>query len=168
MGKAGTVTDEFHARRRDLPHFQQGGSKYFITFRLFKPETAAPLTREEREVVKQAILALHEQMWHVHMLTVMANHAHILATPLRQIPGKWYGLPVILQRVKGGSAYRINTHRRTTGQLWQRESFDRIIRNEAEYLEKATYIVNNAVKAEIVEDGWTYDGFWHDVGDVAG
>jgi REP-associated tyrosine transposase len=168
VGNSDAVTDEFHAHRRDLPHFQQGGSTYFITFRLFKPETAVPLTGEEREVVKQAILALHERMWRVHMLTVMANHAHILATPLRQAPGKWYGLSVILQRVKGGSAYRINTHRQTTGQLWQRESFDRIIRNETEYLEKATYILNNAVKAEIVEDGWTYDGFWYHGGDMAG
>ena len=168
MGKADSVTDEFHARRRDLPHFQQGGSTYFITFRLFKLETVALLSGEEREIVKQAILALHERMWRVHMLTVMANHAHILATPLRQASGNWYGLPVILQRVKGGRAYHINTHRQTTGQLWQRESFDRIIRNEAEYLEKATYILSNAVKAAIVEDGWTYDGFWYDVGDVAG
>ncbi len=161
------VTRDLHMRRRDLPHWQAGGSTYFVTFRLHKPETASPLTAEERSLVRAAILSVHEQMWRVHVLTVMPTHAHVVATPLQQSPGKWYSLSMILQRVKGSSAYQINARRRSTGQIWQRESFDRIVRDEAEYVEKAAYILNNAVKAGLAEDGWTYDGFWFRDGDVA-
>lgn len=161
------VTRDLHTRKRDLPHWQTGGSTYFLTFRLYKPETALPLTAEERAITKAAILSVHERLWHVHVLTVMPTHAHVLATPLQQSPGKWYSLSMILQRVKGGSAYQINAYRRSTGHIWQRESFDRIVRDEAEYIEKATYILNNAVKAGLAEDGCLYDGFWFREGDVA-
>jgi hypothetical protein len=161
------VTHDLHVRRRDLPHWQAGGSTYFLTFRLYKPETASPLTAEERAITKSAILSAHERLWRMHMLTVMPTHAHVLATPLQQSPGKWYSLSMILQRVKGGSAYQINAHRHSQEQIWQCESFDRIVRDEAEYVEKATYILNNAVKAGFVEDGWEYDGFWCQDGDVA-
>jgi hypothetical protein len=34
------------------------------------------------------------------------------------------------------------------------------VRDQAEFDEKARYILNNAVKAGLVEDGWNYDGFW--------
>jgi hypothetical protein len=35
-------------------------------------------------------------------------------------------------------------------------------------LDKATYILNNAVKAGIATDGWDYDGFWYDAEDIMG
>jgi hypothetical protein len=46
--------------------------------------------------------------------------------------------------------------------VWQHESFDRIVRDAREFREKAQYILNNAVKAGLIEDGWAYDGFWWD------
>ena len=164
-----TVQDVLTKKRRKLPHWQIGGAMYFITFRLsHSPVAVAPLTAHERGCVKQAILALHDSMWHVHLLSIMPDHVHVLATPIQQRPGHWFSLAAILQRVKGGSAFAINRTRDRTGALWQKESFDRIVRDEQEYEEKARYILNNAVKAGLVEDGWAYDGFWCDVGDRAG
>jgi putative transposase len=161
------VRHGLHIRRCVLPHWQMGGAMYFVTFRIFKPETTPSLATEERAVVKAAILSPHGQMWNVHTLTVMPTHVHILATPLLQAPGRWYSLSMILQRVKGGSSYHMNARRRAAGPLWQPESFDRIVRDEAEYLEEAIYILNNAVKAGLAEDGWEYDGFWCRDGNVA-
>ncbi len=146
-----------------------GGRTYFITFRLYGvPERIIPLSVDERAKVKDAVLFWHAKKWRVHALTVMPNHAHLLATPSELAPGTWYSLSSILQSVKGYSARSINASRGTKGQLWQSESFDRIVRDATEYTEKATYILNNAVKAGLVADGWAYDGFWCDTGGDAG
>jgi len=96
----------------------------------------------------------------VHALTVMPNHVHVLATPLQQTAGAWVSLSKLVQSTKRHSAKEINAVRKTRGSLWQGEGFDRIVRDRAEFDEKARYIVNNAVKAGLAKDGWEYDGFW--------
>ncbi|HEV7135769.1 MAG TPA: transposase [Steroidobacteraceae bacterium] len=155
--------DSLSVRQRNLPHWELRGATYFITFRLQYPIHAyAALTQEEREVVKRAVLFWHETRWHVHILTVMPDHVHILATPSEALSGTPSTLPTILQSVKGYSARAINQIRGRKGKFWQTESFDRIVRNHAEYDEKANYILNNAAKAGLVEDCWCYDGFWYD------
>jgi len=158
---ASAVTVRLATRKRDLPHWEMGGSTYFRTFRLHGlPEDLPALSANERDLVKRAILLLHDRMWHVHLLTVMPDHVHILATPLMSSPGKWHPLATMLQRVKGSTAYSINTRRHRSGQFWQKETFDRIVRDQQEFDEKAIYILNNAMKAGIADDGWEYDGFW--------
>jgi putative transposase len=152
------ATADLTTRKRDLPHWEMGGSTYFLTFRLSgTPGQISPLNTEERRLVRNAILSLDGQMWHVH----------ILATPLVVAPGTWHRLATILQRVKGGTAYSINMRRRRSGPLWQKETHDRIMRDRQEFDEKAGYILNNAVKAGIVSDGWEYDGFWCEPTDTA-
>lgn len=96
------------------------------------------------------------------MLTIMPDHAHVLVMPRESAPGDWYSLSSILQSVKGYTARIINVGRGNHGRLWQSESFDRMVRDAAEYDEKAMYILNNAVKAGLAADGWEHDGFWHD------
>jgi putative transposase len=58
------------------------------------------------------------------------------------------------------SAKLINDSRGVRGQLWQDESFDRIIRDQPELDEKLRYVVNNPVKAELVKDGWDYEALY--------
>jgi len=99
-------------------------------------------------------------MWHVHVLTVRPGHVHVLATPLISSSGKWHSLSTILQRVEGSTAYAINALRHRSGPFWQKETFDRIVRDRQEFDEKALYILNNAVKVGIADDGWEYGGFW--------
>ena len=146
-------------KKRNLPHWQLGGSTYFLTFRLqsgVKPN----LDSGERHIVKRAILHWHQQKWRVHVLTVMPDHTHVLASPLVSGPNEWYSLSGILHSVKRHSAHRINKTRGRQGKLWQAETYDRIVRDEAEFDEKAQYILHNAVKSGLTEDPWDYDGLW--------
>ncbi len=115
---------------------------------------------QERQVVKDCILHWHGAKWHVHALTVMPDHVHILARPLEHSKGRWHSLAAILHSVKRGSARAINTLRSRRGPLWHRESFDRIVRDEEEFGEKANYILSNAVTAGLAQEGWLYDGLW--------
>jgi putative transposase len=154
------VSKDLIVKRRDLPHWQVGGAVYFLTFRLSRGQP--PLSERERAIVKDAVLFWHSKKWHVYALTIMPDHAHILAQPLQIDVDRWHSLSEVLHSVKRHTARLINAQRQQTGSLWQSETFDRIIRNGGEYDEKATYIFNNAVKAGLVEDGWEYDGFWCD------
>ena len=42
------------------------------------------------------------------------------------------------------------------GSIWQDERFDRIVRDEAEFLEKWQYIMNNPLKKELVQSPEDY------------
>jgi REP element-mobilizing transposase RayT len=66
----------------------------------------------------------------------------------------------IMKGIKGASARQINERRRTSGTVWQNESFDRIMRNQSELDEKVQYIVNNPVKRELVNDPWEYPALY--------
>lgn len=151
------ATRALRVHHRHLPHWQVGGSIYFITFRIAAGIT--PLTTTEKRLVGGAILYWHSVEWEVHAFTVMPDHVHIIAMPSGK-DGRWRSLSRIMQSVKRWSARQINLSRGQRGSLWQNESFDRIIRDQREYDEKLAYVLNNAVKAELVEDAWSYEGLW--------
>ena len=158
-GRKDSITDRLSVRMRNLPHWQHGGCVYFITFRL-RRDVEPSMNTQERSDVKSCALFWNDTKWTVHMLTVMPDHVHIIATPLQRPDGSWYSLSEILKSVKGYSARLINRCRDRRGSVWQQESFDRIIRDDEEMREKARYVLLNAVQRGLSEDGWSYDGFW--------
>src|SRR5207248_8795910 len=99
---------------------------------------------------------------------VMPNHAHVVvrpltpeAHPLQAIVGSWTKY----------SSRRINRVLQQTGDLWQDESFDRILRDEEHLWRAIQYIGANPDKAGLlrescpwwirphwVELGWRFDG----------
>lgn len=63
-----------------------------------------------------------------------------------------HGLPEIVRGFKAFSSRHINAIRRNRGcPVWQRNYYDRVIRNENEMIRARAYIVNNPFK-------WAYDG----------
>ena len=74
----------------------------------------------------------------------MANHVHLLATPLVEVPK-------LTQSLKRFTAREGNRILGLTGQpFWQDESYDRVVRDEPEFRRIARYIEMNPVKAGIV------------------
>lgn len=106
----------------------------------------APLTVDERALVKAEIPFWHHKKWLVHAATVMPEHVHVLATPLEARRWEWYSLPEILHSVKRRSARCINTGRGRRGSFWQEERYDRISRGQEEFEEKLDYILHNAAR----------------------
>ena len=78
---------------------------------------------------------------------VMPNHVHALVRPLApaELP-----LETILQRWKGKSSCLINRYLQRTGTLWQRESFDRIVRDEEHLYRAIQYIGRNPKNAGLL------------------
>jgi REP element-mobilizing transposase RayT len=142
-------------RRHHLPHWQLGGSTYFVTFRSVRgalPAVALIQTRER-------ILEDHGRRFDLAFGVLMPDHAHLMLRPREREPGRWWDLASVMQGVKGGSARRINQVLGTTGAVWQKESFDRIVRDESEFREKWRYMYENPLRSGLVDDPDRYEFF---------
>jgi REP element-mobilizing transposase RayT len=148
----------FHCTKRNLPHWQLPGSVYFITWRCL---TGKNLSSEERTITLDAIRHWHGIKWQLYAAVIMPEHVHALAQPLNQPTEGTFSLAEILHSIKRFSARKINQGRGMQGSLWQDECFDRIVRDEAEFLEKWQYIRNNPVKAALASAAedypWLYE-----------
>ncbi|MEM1166311.1 MAG: class I tRNA ligase family protein [Planctomycetota bacterium] len=148
-----TTTSDLTKSKGDLPHWEKGGSTYFITFNT----SGTTLSDDEKDIVLSACLHWHGARVDVHAICVMPNHVHLVARPL-PVPGKretWHPLSDVLHSIKSFSATEINKQRGSTGSLWQHESYDRIVRDEDEWREKIRYVVENPGRAG-EDDGYRW------------
>ncbi len=156
--KFGDTVTSFQATRRNLPHWQQPGSIYFITWRL---KGDGNLSSEEKTIILKSLLYWDEVKWTVHAAVVMPNHVHVIAQPLFLPDGGTVNLSAIIRSVKTFSARTINAQRGIRGTLWQDERYDRIIRDEGELLQKWQYLRHNPVEKGLVvcpeEYPWLYE-----------
>jgi len=109
------------------------GPRYFV-----RPQIA--------EIVVEAIAYRDQHLRHyqLHAFVVMANHVHLLATPLVE-PSK------LMHSLKRFTAGKANRTLGLVGQpFWQDESYDRLVRNEQEFQRIVNYIEMNPVKAGLV------------------
>ena len=149
---------DFKITRRNLPHWQEPGSVYFITWR---SKDGVVINESERSIVLEAVRFWDENKWIVYAAVVLADHVHILAKPLSLEGEGFFDLSEMVHSVKSYSALKISQHRGTKGTIWQDERYDRIMRDEAEFLEKWQYIRNNPVKVGLSETAeeypWLYE-----------
>ena len=82
----------------------------------------------------------------------MPDHVHLLLKPEELEPGLWVDLSNIMKGIKGATARKINLALGTTGTVWQKETFDRLIRDEEELYQKWNYMFWNPKFAGLVED----------------
>ena len=138
--------------RRNLPHWEKGGSTYFVTF----STSQGMMTDAERRIVLDACTHWHRKRAIIQLACVMPDHVHIILTPLPDSESTWFRLSDILHSIKSFSAHELNKQRRTTGPFWLEESFDRLIRDEDEYRDVWNYVLANPIKEKLVERAWAY------------
>ncbi|MBX9582683.1 MAG: transposase [Gemmataceae bacterium] len=153
----------FTTTRRNLPHWQDPGAVYFLTWRAMPGRL---LEEEDRALALGAIHYWDGSRWDVYAAVVMPDHVHALARPLPLTPGDLvgrghYSLSDLLKSVKNYSSTVINRRQGRRGSFWQDETYDRIMRDESEFEEKWGYIRNNPVEAGLVavpeEYPWLYE-----------
>ena len=132
-------TPELETYSRRLPHWRLTGSAYFITWRL--QEGVALLTPEERGIVVSAIRHFKDKRYELYAYVVMDDHVHVALRPLTG-----FELHKITHSWKSFTAKQLQDTTGRVGQVWQHESWDRIIREEEELIEKCEYILNNPLK----------------------
>ena len=162
-----------------LPHWQQEGAVYFVTFRLADAVPHNLRTRWESE--REAWLRVHpeprsaeiEREYHErfsgaieHWLdagygscilhyfddkrlalisfVVMPNHVHALFVQNVEWP-----LEKVLRSWKSFTSRKINSLLRGDGSLWQRDYFDRLVRDEKHFASCVRYVRRNPAKAHL-------------------
>jgi alanyl-tRNA synthetase/REP element-mobilizing transposase RayT len=132
--------------KRNLPHFERPWGKYHITF---STHARHPLSSESRQLILDAIIHRDTtQEYHLYAACVMPDHVHLLIEPAQKSirpdgSSEFHALSEILQSLKSYTAHAINKLANTSGPVWDKESFDRLIRSEGDLQEKFTYIQNN-------------------------
>lgn len=113
------------------------------------------LLKEDRfaVLVQNALLYFDARRYRILAWVIMPNHVHVLVEiidgwPLGRIMHSW----------KSYTAHEINKALGRTGPVWQREYFDRYIRNERHYDAVIDYIHRNPVNAGLVNeaDDWEF------------
>jgi len=146
-------------RQADLEHRRLFGKldEYLHTTTygdfFFKDERIAAL-------VSEALHFRDGKVYELLVFCIMPNHVHLVCTPLEKAESVCYGLGEILHSLKGRTARQANLILSRSGTFWQDESYDHIVRDDAELERIVKYVVYNPVKAGLVDDWkewkWTY------------
>ncbi len=106
--------------------------------------------RENREILTQILWNRNNMDYSLDAFIVMPNHVHVIL----QIHENQQ-LEQIMQSLKSVSSHQINKYRKTTGQIWMEDYWDRMIRNETHHFRVRRYIQNNPIKAKLNADEYS-------------
>jgi len=94
----------------------------------------------------------------------MPDHVHMIFVPaLNQLKSEVFPLARITKAIKGSSAHLINGKLERHGQVWQEESFDRVLRSSEKIEEKVLYVLENPVRKALVANWQDYPWLWHNL-----
>jgi putative transposase len=136
-------------RNRVFPEDISSGRAFAAMDRLLEQEQRAPLFLRVPEIASLAVQAFFHgaeelRLYQLHAYVVMANHIHLLITPLVDLAKITHSL----KRFTAREANRILT---LTGKpFWQDESYDRLVRDLPEFERIRRYIENDPVRAGLV------------------
>jgi REP element-mobilizing transposase RayT len=149
---------DFKTTRRNLPHWEFSGSAYFVTF---NASLGCNLTSEEKDIAFNAIMFHQDKKYILYACVVMDTHVHLIVLPLETSGGQYYSLGQIMHSIKSYSANQIQKTIGKRGNIWFDEHFDRVIRDDNEFYEKMSYIINNPVKAGLAKDPEGYKWLYY-------
>ena len=110
--------------RRHLPHYQGDHKAIFLTFSTHQRWILPP---DARTIVLECCIFENGTRVNLHGAVVMPDHVHLVLTPAYD-GNSFFSVAEIMQSIKSVSAHKINHLLTRRGQVWQRESFDRVLR----------------------------------------
>jgi putative DNA methylase len=128
-------------RRRVEAYLDQGHGKCYL-----KDSKVA-------NMVQNALLFHDRTKYRLIAWAVMPNHVHMLCTP-----SAGHSLAEIMHSVKSFTSSEANKMLNLGGRFWQKEYFDRYIRNARQFAKTVAYIENNPVKANLSDkpEDWPF------------
>jgi REP element-mobilizing transposase RayT len=162
---------EINSLKRRLPAKDFEKEKYKLEKRYFgkfdhllDEASSGPLWLKEPRLAQIVAAKIHELDGKRYLLLaycIMANHVHLLFDTAgfsnvssTNIAGaaKKYPLTDTLRLLKGSTARLCNLALERGGEFWHHESYDHYIRDDEELYRIIEYILNNPVKAGLVEN----------------
>jgi putative transposase len=144
--------------RRNLPHLQRDEKPHFVTFCTHERRILPPWARS---IVLDACVRANQWTIDLFALVVMPDHVHMIFVPrIDDEAAEVFSLARIMKAIKGTSAHLINKRLKTSGRIWQEESFDRVLRSSEKLDEKIAYVLDNPVRKGLVRRTGEYEWLW--------
>jgi REP element-mobilizing transposase RayT len=172
------LTDDSPELISHQKRFQEFHREWFKKFEdILDAAECGPTWLKADEVARIVADALHWRDGKVYRLDaycIMSNHVHAVFTPylsengVRTVQtenGLRYEsddapLDVILHSLKSWTASEANTLLNRTGQFWQHESYDHVVRSGEEFDRIVNYVLQNPVKAGLVTNWQEWRWNW--------
>jgi RecG-like helicase/REP element-mobilizing transposase RayT len=148
-------------RKRHLPHYDRPWGVYAITIGTRRRNKLSPAART---IVLNALRYFHDKRYELYAACVMPNHAHLLMQPwpkefdANNNPVFW-SVAELMRSLKSFTAHEINKLQKTSGPVWEKESFDRI-RSDRDLAEKFHYILRNPWDLGVARQDEEYSWVW--------
>lgn len=101
------------------------------------------------QIIQNALECFNKKRYVLFAWCIMPNHVH---TVFRPFDG--HALDKILHSWKSYTAVQANKLLGRTGVFWQREYYDHLVRNEKEFHRILNYVLENPVKAGLIDWPW--------------
>lgn len=110
------------------------------------------------KIVQDSLLGFDGERYRLLAWVVMPNHVHLI---LEVHDG--YPLSKLMFYLKGSTARETNRKLGRSGSFWQKEYFDRVIRDETHFRRAVEYIHFNPVKANLADlpEHWEFSSASH-------
>ncbi|RMG79780.1 MAG: hypothetical protein D6707_07555 [Bacteroidetes bacterium] len=113
------------------------------------------------KIVKEKLHELDDVRYKLIAYTIMPNHVHLVFdtknfalqnfVKFQNKKRKHYPVTETMKIIKGNTAFKCNQRLNRKGQFWHHESYDHVVRNSDELLRIIKYVLDNPVKAGLVE-----------------
>jgi len=107
------------------------------------------------QVVSDALHFLDRSRYDLEAFCIMPNHVHLICKPMSNSSEELYSISEIMHSLKGYTARKANRLLGRTGEFWQHESYDHVVRDAAELERVINYVMQNPVRAGL-ETRWVY------------
>lgn len=147
---------------------------------------SGPVWLKNDQIAKEVAESLHYRDGREYCLDaycIMSNHVHAVFTPLAMPSSRsdavnsakittqtkdlcYNSLSSIMQSLKGYTAHKANRLLGRSGAFWQQESYDDIVRDSDQWQRIITYVLNNPVKAGLVDtwEKWQWNYYRCNIG----
>ena len=160
---AGILPAPARYSKRNLPHYERPHGIYHATFTTRDKRVLSPAARD---ITLNALLHFDRVRYDLFAAVVMPDHVHVLFQPWIKSTNAdqthvFWSLTELLHSVKSFTANEINKAEGKTGEaVWEKESYDRLMRGDEDVEEKFHYICRNPESEGLQDYQWLWT--WSD------
>ena len=160
---AGFQPESAKYTKRRLPHYERPHGIYHVTFSTREHRELSPAARS---LVIDSARHFDGQRYELFAACAMPDHVHVLFQPFIKETSAdgtavFWTLAELLYSIKSYTANEINRLEETpAGSVWEKESFDTLMRDDRQLEEAFSYICRNPLEAGLTDSCGEYPWLW--------
>lgn len=147
--------ENFSIWRGRLPHWRAENVTYYATFKHRRS-----LSGHEAETLLSELRKPDDKKLEIDIICVLPEQSELIFRVKFGPNDEPYELSDVLEKAKNRANKQITKRSGEERPVFYRESYDRILRDEAEYEEFWTNILESPIKAELCEEPDEYPGLY--------